>query len=340
MLNPDEYLEQLYSDLNKASNLTRTQPWRERKADVRTKLLASLGDFPRESSELNVVVGERIDKGDHYLERVIYTTDVNLQVAAFVLIPKGLTGKAPAVLAWHGHGYGSREIVGLRPDGTTDDDPPGMHQHFALHLVRRGMIVIAPEIIGFGDRRLSVDRGKDPKKNSSCVALTSRLLLYGKTLAGLRIYEAIRSVDYVLTRADIDPNRIGCMGFSGGGLIASLSSALDERIQATVLCAFTSTFSGSLLAMNHCIDNYMPAILPFAELPELIGLIAPRALFVESGREDPLFPVASVQEAVAKLKEIYHSEEVAANLEVDLFPGKHEVSGRLSYDWLAKQLKA
>lgn len=340
MLNPDDYLEQLYTDLHAETSQDRLKPWRDRKADVKSKLLACLGDFPRGSSELNPVVGERLDKGDHYLERVIYTTDVNLQIAAFVLIPKGITGRAPAVVAWHGHGYGSREIVGLQPDGNTDDAPPGIHQHFALNLVRRGMIVIAPEIIGFGDRRLSVDKGKDPKKNSSCFSLASRLLLYGKTLAGLRIYEAIRSVDYLITRVDVDPTRIGCMGFSGGGLIASLSSALDERIQATVICAFTSTFRGSLLAMNHCIDNYMPSILPDADLPELIGLIAPRALFIESGMEDPLFPVASVQETVAILKEIYRAEGSAPKLDVDLFPGKHEVSGRLSYDWLAGQLKA
>lgn len=340
MWNPDDYLEHLYNNLNDESSQALNKLWNDRKADVRSKLLESLGKFPETSGELNPVVLERIDKGDHYLERVIYTTAINLQVAAFVLIPKRLTGRAPTVLAWHGHGYGSREIVGLQPDGTTDNAAHGIQQHFALKLVQRGMIVVAPEIIGFGDRRLSADKEKDPKKNSSCFSLASRLLLYGKTLAGLRIYEAIRSLDYLLTREDVDPERIGCMGFSGGGLIASLASALDERIQATVICAFTSTFRGSLLAMNHCIDNYMPSILPYADLPELIGLIAPRALFVESGIEDPLFPVASVQEAVIKLKEIYHAEGTGGKIEVDLFPGKHEVSGRKSYDWLARQLKA
>lgn len=340
MLNPDDYLEHLYNNLNEETSQALKKPWIDRKVDVRSKLLECLGDFPKRSSELNPIVCERVDKGDHFLERVMYQTDINLQVAAFVLIPKRLTGKAPVVLAWHGHGYGSREIVGLQPDGNTDDAAPGIHQHFALKLVQRGMIVVAPEIIGFGDRRLLVDKEKDPKKNSSCFSLASRLLLYGKTLAGLRIYEAIRSLDYLLTRKDVDPERIGCMGFSGGGLIASLASALDERIKATVICAFTSTFRGSLLAMNHCIDNYMPSILPYADLPELIGLIAPRALFVESGIHDPLFPVASVQEAIVKLKEIYQAEGTEGKFEVDLFPGKHEVSGRKSYDWLAEQLKA
>jgi predicted esterase len=146
-------------------------------------------------------------------------------------------------------------------------------------------------------------------------------------------------MDYLMTREEVDPKRIGCMGFSGGGLIASLASALDMRIKATVICAFTSTFRGSLLSMNHCIDNYLPSILPSTDLPELIGLMAPRALFIESGIEDPLFPIASVREAIGILHKIYETEHAGERFITDLFPGKHEISGRQSYDWLAQQLK-
>ncbi|MBD0378632.1 acetylxylan esterase [Paenibacillus sp. WST5] len=338
---PDPYLEHVYRNASEEAGLSPKRAWNERKAELRQKLIETLGNFNFNpaSADLNPIVLERQDMGDYTLERVVYQTDAHLQMPAYVLIPHRLDGKAPAVLAWHGHGYGSREIVGLRPDGTADEGEPGIHQHYALQLVRRGMVVIAPEIIGFGDRRLSADSGKDPRKNSSCFALASRLLMYGKTLAGLRIQEAIRSLDYLLTRDEVDPERIGAIGFSGGGLIASLSSTLDERIKAVVVCAFTSTFRGSLLSMNHCIDNYMPAILPYADLPELIGLIAPRALFVESGMEDPLFPVDSVREAAAVLQEIYEAEGVKGRFEVDLFPGKHEVSGRKSFDWLERQLE-
>jgi dienelactone hydrolase len=336
---PDEYLDHIYMSENKGAEPARRKSWNERKTDVRSQLLEGLGVLPEKTVELSPIVLDRIDRGDYFLERIVYSTDSHLLVPAYVLIPKQLTGRAPAVIAWHGHGYGSREIVGLQPDGAVDDSQPGIHNHFAVQLVNRGMVVIAPEIIGFGDRRLSVDKTKDPKKTSSCFSLASRLLLYGRTLAGLRIYEAIRSLDYLLTREEVDVDRIGSMGFSGGGMIASLSSALDERIKATVISAFTSTFRGSLLSMNHCIDNYIPSILPYADLPELIGLIAPRALFVESGIDDTLFPVDSVREAIGVLEGIYEAEGTSGRFEVDLFPGKHEVSGRKSFDWLAQQLK-
>ncbi|OXM87983.1 dienelactone hydrolase family protein [Paenibacillus rigui] len=342
MWGPEHYLDYLYEQEEASEAITglHSKPWQERKHDVRAALLRSLGPLPNERVALKPTVLETMDQGEYTMERVSYTTAHALQATAYVLIPKGLQGKAPAVMAWHGHGYGSREVVGLLPDGKVDESIPGIHQHFGVQLVRRGMVVIAPDVIGFGDRRLPSDRVKDPRKNSSCAPLAARLLLYGRTLAGLRVYEALRAVDYAVTREEVDTDRIGSMGFSGGGLIASMSAVLDERIRATVLSAFTSTFRGSLLAMSHCIDNYFPAILPGPDLPELIGLAAPRGLFVESGTEDPLFPVASVREAIDCLAAIYDAEKAADRFGTDLFQGKHEVSGRHSYDWLVQQLKA
>ncbi|GAA4877991.1 dienelactone hydrolase family protein [Paenibacillus vulneris] len=341
MWSPDEYLSQLYvtNDLLREEAVG-GQCWRERKENVKISLLDALGRLPEGSASLSPVLLERTEREDCYVERIAFATAEHLRLPAYVLIPKQLQDRAPAVVAWHGHGYGSKEIVGLQPDGTEDAGEAGIHKHFALELVRRGMIVIAPEIIGFGDRRLAADRAKDPRKASSCFALSSRLLLYGQTLAGLRIFEATRVVDYLISREEVDPERIGCMGFSGGGLIASLSAALDARIKAVVLCAFTSTFRGSLLAMNHCIDNYLPSILKHADLPELIGLVAPRPLFVESGLEDTLFPAASVQDALMQLERIYREEGAVDRLTADIFPGKHEISGRKSYDWLAQRLRA
>ncbi|WP_077622595.1 hypothetical protein [Sediminibacillus massiliensis] len=88
-------------------------------------------------------------------------------------------------------------------------------------------------------------------------------------------------------------------------MVAAFTAALDERVKATVLSGFTNTFKGSIMAMHHCIDNYLPGILRYAELPDIIGLIAPRPLFVEAGEEDPIFPVEHVRTALSRLKKIY-----------------------------------
>lgn len=105
-----------------------------------------------------------------------------------------------------------------------------------------------------------------------------------------------------------------------------------------MLTGFANTVKDSIFAVRHCIDNYTPGLLLHAELPELIGLIAPRPLFLESGEHDPIFPVAGFRKAAAEIKGIYEAEGAGDKLEIDVFPGAHEISGRLSYDWLKRTL--
>ncbi|MNO24501.1 hypothetical protein D3C76_143240 [compost metagenome] len=113
-----------------------------------------------------------------------------------------------------------------------------------------------------------------------------------------------------------------------------MASGLDERVKAAVLCGWTNTFQGSILAMHHCIDNYLPGILLDAEQPELAGLIAPRALFVESGEQDRIFPAGHVRQAISILEETYAAWGVQEQLAYDIHSGGHEISGK-KLIWLA-----
>jgi dienelactone hydrolase len=344
----DAFLEKLYNETasrrKQANEMSRTLETSEaQRAGLRTKVREALGSFASDqvSPPLDPVLLERTDLGDCVRERVEYTTVDGLRVPAYVLTPANYGGKSlPAVLAWHGHGYGSREIVGLLPDGTEDNGPVGIHRHFALELCRKGMVVIAPEIIAFGDRKLEWDTEQNPDTPNSCFPIAAALMMAGKTIAGLRVHEATRAADYLLTRPEVDPARLGCMGLSGGGMVASLFAALDERIQATVICGYSNTYKSSILARRHCLDNYIPGILLHAEMPELIGLIAPRALFIESGSRDHLFPAAEANEVIRTLEEIYASLGMGEKIASDIFEGGHEISGRLSFDWLAEKLQA
>lgn len=338
MWTPNAFLDELAEKAALKANSNKA--WTEKKKQLKQGLPRLLGEFAELDGDLAPCLLEKFEIGDISVERVVYRAGPQLEIPAYVLKRKDLSGRAPAIMAWHGHGYGSKEISGLLPDGTIDEAESGIHQHYALKLARKGAVVIAPEVVGFGERRLENDAAKDPRKNSSCQALAGRLLLVGKTLPGLRVREARRAVDYALTRNDVDPDRIGCIGFSGGGLIAAFSAAEDERIRAAVVCGFTNTFRGAIYSINHCIDNYVPSMMEFADLPEWMGLIAPRALFVESGENDPLFPQMTVREAERMLRSIYMEEGVPEQFEADIFPGKHEVSGRKSFDWLIRQLSS
>lgn len=329
----DAYIKALYQRTEAARNnreLCLTQ--NEQRNWLRSRLKQALGELPEASAPLNPVLLERVEYKKFILERISYSTEEALHVPVIVLVPKTGNGPWPAVLACHGHGNGQLDAAGLNSD-YRELEEPGIHNRFAVRLVKQGMIVVIPEILGFGVRRVAEEM-KNASSPSSCSTLVSQLMLFGRTLAGMRVYEAMRAVDYLSMRPDSDSSRIGIFGFSGGSLIAAYAAALDERIKAAVLCGWTNTFAGSILAMHHCIDNYLPGILQAAEQPELVGLIAPRALFIESGVHDPIFPVQHVHSAISRLQQIYSARDAGSRLSYDLHPGKHEISGKVSVPWL------
>ncbi|WP_438351444.1 dienelactone hydrolase family protein [Paenibacillus sp. FA6] len=339
MWNADLLLEQLYDEaMNQHKAGTESETPLERKIRLKQLLQQLNGSFEPNREHVPVLLERTICDG-YVRERVELSATPGLTFGAYVLIPEGAHANTPAVLAIHGHGYGgSREIIGLNPDGTPKEGEAGIHQYFAVELVKRGMIVIAPDVVGFAERRLLSDLKKDPNIENSCHRISVGLLMVGKTLTGLRVSEAQAALQYIIARPEVNPQAIGVMGFSGGSLIASVLAALDDRVKATVLIGFPNTFRDSILNVRHCIDNYTPGIMNYAERPEWIGLIAPRHLFVESGDKDHIFPAVGFEQTVQELKEIYTSEGVEERLESDLFPGGHEVSGRRSYDWMRRVL--
>lgn len=314
-----------------------------------------LGEFPSEPADLNPLLLERTQCDGYIRERIEITTYEGLRMPLYLLIPDQALPNSnaqkgshdpdspdprPVVLAIHGHGCGSREIVGLHPDGSARKSQSGLHKDFALSLVRQGFVVVAPELLGFGDRRLAEDlalAAEDPGKNS-CFRLSSALLMAGQTMAGYRIYETMRALDYVQTRREADSGRVGIMGISGGGLVAGFTAALDPRIACAVVSGYTNTFAASILSRNHCLDNYIPGILLEAEMPDLLGLIAPRGLFVEAGANDHLFGPAGVREALDRLQVLFQASGRPNGIEADLFEGGHEIHGNPAFAWLNRQL--
>lgn len=275
MWSADGYLNSLYTESVKSHINVFDEAG---KIDLKNKFQQLLGNFEGEEEELAPLLLERSDMGSYLRLRVEISTIQQLRMPVYLLIPKNREGtKLPAVLAIHGHGYGSKEAVGLHPDGSQRTDV-GYHKEFAIELVKKGVVVIVPELIGFGDRKLQSDPGGNSPTDNSCFMIASQLLLVGKTLAGLRVQECRRVIDYLQSLEEVDESKIGCIGISGGGLVASFTAILDDRIKATVVSGYTSTFKGSIMDRRHCLDNYVPSILEYTEMPNLIGLIAPRAL--------------------------------------------------------------
>ncbi|OGV55006.1 MAG: hypothetical protein A2X45_02950 [Lentisphaerae bacterium GWF2_50_93] len=298
-----------------------------------------LGVIPKASPNPRKI--ESVDKKDYVREKILIQTGPNCLMPVYILIPKNAPRPLPVVIAYHGHGYGVKDIVGLWEDGAERSAPDGYHKDFAVSICRRGFAVAAPEISCFGERQtdfsyLNVKIGQ--QSASTCTHSAMLAFHLGISVVGLRVHDGMRLVDYLETRKDMDVSRLGAMGISGGGMNTFFSTCLDTRIKACVVSGYYSSFRDSLLAMHHCACNFVPGMVEFGEMQDLFGLIAPRPMLVEAGTYDPIFPIKAVRKAVARANEIYKIFGSDRKVETDYFEGRHQISGKKAYDFLKDKL--
>ncbi len=173
---------------------------------------------------------------------------------------------------------------------------------------------------------------------TSCHEDVGAALMLGETVLGWRVWDAMRALDLLAAQPGVDPGRLGVAGISGGGTTALFTAALDERVRAAAVSGYLNTFADSILAVHHCMDNYVPGLALVAEMADIAALIAPRALFVENGREDEIFPVAGFDAAVARLREVYAAAGVPQRLSAHAFPGGHQWDGTGLAEFLGRNL--
>jgi dienelactone hydrolase len=288
---------------------------------------------------------EEVDRGDHTRYKVLIATAPHARMPVYLLRPKGARGRLPVVLAYHGHGYGVKDIVGLWEDGEERYEPDGYHSDFAVALCRHGFLVAAPEIAGFGERQTDysyLNKTLGQPEPTTCHNAATYAFMLGKSLVGLRVRDGMRLVDYLATLPEADVKRLGAMGISGGGMLTFFHTALDPRIKACVISGYYSTFRDSILAMHHCTCNFVPGLLRIGEMTDLVGLIMPRPMLVEAGTRDPIFPIQAVRQSVARAREICTvlGGVGERDVELDEFEGRHRISGRRAYSFLQERLQA
>ena len=318
----------------KASGREEAEAWQWK---LRSRLVDLVGGFPGEPCQLSPRVTETVEFPTYTRETVFFQSRPDSTVFGYFLTPKNLRPPAPAVLCLHGHGRGVDDIVGIREDGTMRSRLGGYQKDFALQCVRRGYAVLAIEQLGFGHRRDPAARASGPR-SPSCLPAAGAALLLGETMAGWRAWDAIRSIDYLTTRPEVDAGRLAVMGISGGGATSFFTAALDERLKAAVVSGYFNTFRDSILSIAHCIDSYIPGMLRYAEMYDIAGLITPRSLFIETGSDDDIFPVEATRYAVDKAREVYRVLGAEDQLGFEVFEGGHRFHGVGAFQHLAGTL--
>lgn len=311
--------------------------------NVRQALARCIGLDAFPAAPLRPQLLEEVDKGDYVRQKILLRTGPASLMPVYLLLPKQALRPVPVVLAFHGHGYGVKDIVGLWEDGTERNTPDGYHKDFGVALCRAGFAVAAPEISCFGERSTDFSYlSALPEQPVPTTCTHSAMLAFhlGISVVGLRVHDGMRLVDYLETRPDLDISRLGAMGISGGGMHTFFSACLDPRIRACVVSGYYSTFRDSILAMAHCACNFVPGLAEFGEMYDLAGLIAPRPLLVEAGTYDPIFPIDAVRRSVELARSVYAVFGAEDQIETDYFEGRHQISGRVAYDFLRQALDA
>ena len=318
------------------------------KKEARGKLLELLHYAPPKCDPRPEVLSKQ-DRGDYVQEAILFNTTPDVRV---VLVPKQAKRPAPAVVALHDHGgfyfWGKEKLT----ENTNEHASlTAFKQQFydgravAAELARQGYVVAVIDMFYWGDRRLLLD--DDPAdwrdrpasltpervrefnvRAGASEQLTARTIFAaGFTWPGAMFWDDIRTVDYLRTRPEVDPERIGCVGLSIGGLRACHLAALDDRIKAAVVVGWMASFPAQLKAHVRSSIGFtklVPGLYRYLDYPDIAALAAPAALLVINGSRDTLFDLDGVKASFDKLAACYQKAGAAAKVRTRLYDRPHE----------------
>lgn len=349
-----EHLWNIYQDMPRqlAFRAKTKEEWALWREELEKKLIDLLGNFPTERPPLKTIVLETNETPDYFMEKVAFQSDDGVYVPCFVLIPKNVKPPYRPVVSLHGHGSGGADhTLGLITNEETRAQEEKLIKNFnydySRKLAQRGYMVFVPGLSGFGERMetlpymtqtLYTEYG-NPMWKSSCRSIAFISMMLGKTVNGIRVWDVMRTIDYIRSRPEPMINGVGCLGLSGGGMTTLYSSAVEPRITVSVINGYFSSYRASIMGVFHCECNYIPGIAKYAEMSDIAGLIAPRPLLIVSGTDDDLFPVDAVESGYRELKKVYDLLGVPERLDNDIYKGGHRFSDNKAFDWLDKWLQ-
>jgi dienelactone hydrolase len=311
----------------------------------------------------------RVDRGDYIEERVAFNTTPELRVPAFVLLPKGASRPAPGIVALHDHGgfylWGKEKLVehpNEHPTLTEFKRESYAGRSIATELARRGYVVLVIDMFYWGERRMvladdppdwrdrlpTITRDRVAAFNARASAseqlLGRTIMAAGFTWAGVMFWDDIRTVDYLASRPEVDPRRIGCVGLSIGALRSGHLAALDDRIKAAVAVCWMTSFPAQL--ERHVVNTIghtklVPGLYRSLDYPDVVSMAAPAALLVIAGSRDGLFAPEGVRRSFDKLQACYAKAGVPDRLKTRMYDTPHEFNAEMqaeAWEWLGKHL--
>lgn len=285
-----------------------TDDWGKRRAHIVASMQKVMGDLPDAEAKvaLEVEVLQTEELPTLTRSKILYSAGPGDRIPAWLLVPKNINGKAPAMLCLHGTSGGRGRTAGVGAD----------YPRYTLEMAERGYVTIAPDYTLLGDNQT------DPEA----------LGYSSGTMKG--IWSHMRAVDVLESLPEVDRDRIGCTGVSLGGHNGLFVGVFDPRLKVIVT---SSGFDSFLDYMNGdptgwCQKRYMPRIetvygkdpskIPF-DFPEVLAAIAPRAIYIHAPQSDANFRVESAKRCEAAARTVFQLFKGNEQLIATYPPGEH-----------------
>lgn len=295
--------DQLEERRHQVASLENVQDWQDRQQEVKKKFAKVLGAFP-DKTPLRPQITKRIEKAKFTLEHIVFESQPGFYVTSSLYLPKGKKKNLPVIIYCSGHA----------PEGYRSDT----YQHVIQNLVNKGFAVFAFDPVGQGERLEypAEEAGKSllggPTKEHSYPG--AQAFISGRSQAWFMIWDGIRAVDYLLTRKEIDAQRIGITGRSGGGTQAAYIAALDERIYAAAPENYITSFQ-RLIETNGPQDaeqNFLHGIAEGLDHADLLAVRAPKPTLMITTTRD-IFNIQGARETYKEVARIYEAYDKAGN---------------------------
>lgn len=361
ILNLLSYFEKRYGFHALSWNLNKVSELNVFKEKLRQKLLELL--LPNIPVEFrNASIDSSVIYDDVVIEKISYGLPYGGKSEGFFMYPrKRVSEKLPAVLALHDHGgfkYFGKEKIAF-----VSNEPEILRSYkksfyggrsWAFELAKKGFAVLAIDVFLFGSRRIGVvdetsigDVNEVVKRYNEASYrienfVAKVLSIIGVSILGLIVYEDLVSLKYLLSRDEVDPNRIGSCGASLGGLRSLLLAALDNNVKCSVVAVAMSTIDEIIKrGIEHAWTLYVPSMLKYFDFPDLALLHAPKPLMIQYCKQDAIFPYEGQLKAHNKILSIYKSLGAEHNYHGVFYEKPHIFDVEMQEDafsWLSKCL--
>lgn len=303
--------------------------WTTHRPKAREQMLEMLGLSPLpEKTDLKPTITGRTDHAEFFVERLHYQSLPGVYVGANLYVPKNLTGKVPAILYVCGHSAGKYDGVAYGAKTS--------YQHHGAWFARHGYVCLTIDTIQYGELE-GLHHGLYWHRMWWWYAR-------GYTPGGVETWNSIRGLDYLQSRPEVDGEKLGMTGRSGGGIYSWYTAAVDERVKAVVPVSGITDMHNQVV--DNCVRGHCDCMFYVNtyrwDFAKLAALIAPRPLLISNADKDWIFPLDGVVRLHQDVARIYELHQAADKLGLSIGEGPHKDTQDLqvpAFRWFDRWLK-